>query len=85
MSYGIPTGLNSGAGLGGSVVGRLYGGAAAPPMAGIPEGGTIREAAYGEVPGVNIPGGQPGIRATVVSGICLVLIVAIWWGLPRGR
>jgi hypothetical protein len=79
----MPTGINSGAGLGGSVVGRLYGGAAAPAMAGIPEGGTIRAAAYGEVPGVNTaPVTRPGISATLVSSLCLVALVVIWWGLP---
>jgi hypothetical protein len=78
-------GMGLDTGLTGSVVGRLYTGRAAQvPMAGIPEGGTISEAAYGAVPGVNeAPASSPGIKAAVVGGICLGLLVFIWWGLPR--
>jgi hypothetical protein len=76
-------GMQMQTGLTGSVVGRLYQGAASVPMAGIPEGGTISEAAYGSVPGVNTPGAPAGLHAMIVSGACLVILGIIWWGLPR--
>ncbi len=80
-------GMGLDTGLTGSVVSRLYAGQARQvPMAGIPEGGTVTEAAYSAVPGVNEGGGMaasPGIKATVVGGFCLGILVFIWWGLPR--
>lgn len=75
-----------GVGLGGSVVGGLYGGsypaAAVPAASGIPEGpGTITQQAFG-VPGVS-SGDRVGTRAAGIGTLALIALAFIWWSLPK--
>lgn len=79
-------GLKLGTGVGGSVVGNLYGGygtgSAVPAPAGIPEGPrTITEQAYG-VPSAT-SGTRVGLHAAGIGTIALGLLAFIWWALPR--
>jgi hypothetical protein len=78
-------GMKLGTGVNGSVVGNLYGGygaAAVPAASGIPEGpGTITQQAWG-VPGPG-SGSRLGLHAAGISTAALVLLVFIWWSLPR--
>ena len=78
------SGMKLGTGVSGSVVGNLYGGyggAAGPGVSNVPEGpGTITQQAWG-VPSA----GQSmlGLHAAGISTAALVLLVFIWWALPR--
>jgi len=78
-------GLKLGTGVGGSVVGNLYGGypgASMPAAAVIPEGnGTITQQAFG-VPSVS-SGTRIGLHAAGISTLALGLLAFIWWALPR--
>jgi hypothetical protein len=79
------SGMKLGTGVTGSVVGNLYGGyggASVPAASGIPEGpNTITQQAWG-VPGPG-SGSTIGIKAAGISTGALVLLVFIWWALPR--
>ncbi len=78
-------GMKMGTGFSGSVIGSLYGGygsAAVPAASGIPEGpGTITQQAWG-VPSPS-SGSSVGISAAGISTGALILLVLIWWALPR--
>ena len=78
-------GLRLGTGFTGSAVGNLYGGyggAAVPGVSTVPEGpGTITQQAWG-VPSAS-GGRQRGLHAAAVGTGALVLLVVIWWTLPR--
>lgn len=78
-------GLNLGTGFRGSAVGSLYGGyngASVPAASTVPEGpATITQQAFGVPPA----GGTParGLHAAAISTGALVLLLVIWWTLPR--
>jgi len=78
------SGLNLQTGLSGSVVGGLYPGggtAAAPTRTAVPEGPTtIAQAAFGGGAGAS---NGVGIHATVVGAAALLLLICMWWALPR--
>lgn len=78
-------GMVLGTGVGGSVVGGLYGGyppAAVPAASTVPEGPrTITQQAYG-VPSVT-SGTRIGLHAAGIGTIALGLLAFIWWALPR--
>ena len=80
------SGLNLQTGLSGSVVDGLYPGggtAAAPTRTAVPEGPTtIAQAAFGGGAGVSASNGV-GIHATVVGAAALLLLICMWWALPR--
>lgn len=80
------SGLNLQTGLTGSVVGGLYNGggtAAAPTRTALPEGPTtVAQAAYGGGAGMTGSDGV-GIHATLVGGIAVLLLICMWWALPR--
>jgi hypothetical protein len=71
---------------GGSVVSGLYsgyGGAAVPAASTVPEGpNTITQQAWG-VPPASGSGTNCGLHAAGISTGALVLLVLIWWALPR--
>lgn len=79
------SGMKLGTGVTGSVVGNLYGGyggAAVPAASGVPEGpGTITQQAWG-VPSPS-SGSVLGLQAAGISTGALILLVFIWWALPR--
>lgn len=75
-----------GVGLGGSVIGGLYGSsypaAAVPAASGIPEGpSTITQQAFG-VPGSGA-GQGPGVKAAGIGTFALAALAFIWWSLPK--
>lgn len=80
------SGLNLQTGLSGSVVGGLYGPgstAAAPTRTAIPEGPTtIASAAYGGGGGDG-GGSNAGMHTCLIGGIAIVILVFMWWSLPR--
>ena len=78
-------GINLSTGLRGSAVGSLYGGyngASVPAASTVPEGpNTITQQAWGVPPA----GGESprGLHAAAIGTGALVLLVIIWWTLPR--
>lgn len=80
-------GLGLGTGLNGSVVGNLYGGyggASVPGVSTVPEGPTtITQQAFGVPPATGGSGKNVGIRAACISTGALILLVVMWWTLPR--
>lgn len=81
--------MQFGTGLGGSVVGGLYGsgspgtlnGAGAPAPTSGPTGSPSLVA---KAFGVQADSGSPsGVLSAVVSAIALGTLVAIWWALPK--
>jgi hypothetical protein len=78
-------GMKMATGLSGSVVGGLYGGygsASVPAASGIPEGPmTITQQAWG-VPAAG-GGSRIGLTAAAIGTGALVVLVFIWWALPR--
>lgn len=75
----MSTGFNGG----GSVVGGLYRGASVPAASTVPEGpNTITQQAWG-VPPAGGPSSRVGLHAAGISTGALVLLVLIWWALPR--
>jgi hypothetical protein len=81
----LGTALSGNVGLTGSVVNGLYGGyggAAVPGVSGVPEGPqTITQQAWG-VPGPG-SGRRIGLTAAGIGTAALVLLVCLWWALPR--
>jgi hypothetical protein len=79
------SGMKLGTGVTGSVVGNLYGGyggAAVPGVSTVPEGpNTITQQAWG-VPSPS-SGSMLGLQAAGISTGALILLVFIWWALPR--
>lgn len=79
-------GMVLGTGVGGSVVGSLYGSyprAAVPAASGVPEGPvTITQQAWG-VPSPGSGRGRVGLHGAAVSTLALGLLWFIWWALPR--
>ena len=71
---------------GGSVVGGLYqgyNGASVPAASTVPEGPmTITQQAWGVPPAGGTSRGT-GVKATAISTGALVLLLVIWWALPR--
>jgi hypothetical protein len=79
-------GMRLGTQLDGSVVGGLYGGyggASVPAASNIPEGPvTITQQAFG-VPSASGGGSRVGITGAAIGTGALILLVFIWWALPR--
>lgn len=79
------SGLNLSTGMTGSVVGGLYGGQSAvqPTRTAVPEGPTtIANLAYGG--GAGMDGTSSiGMHTVGVGTIALILLVCMWWALPR--
>jgi len=77
--------MNMGSGITGSVVGSLYAGqpsAFTPPPAAYPEGSqSVTAAAFGP------QGGGEGVGCghvtSWIAAASFVILVVIWWGLPR--
>jgi len=80
MGLGLSTGLT------GSAVGNLYGGyggASVPAASTVPEGPlTITQQGFG-VPPAGGGSRNCGLRAAAISTGALILLVVIWWTLPR--
>ena len=81
------SGLTLQTGLSGSVVDGLYSsgtGAMQPTRTAVPEGPTtVAMAAYGPGAGGSGVSGDSGIHSVVIGGIALVVLICMWWALPR--